>query len=165
MDVKITGLDGVIDTLKSLPPEIVSKRGGPVRAALRKAAVVIQKKELENLAISLANAPRYSTGLLEKNIIVTRGKAPFGGNGERYLVRVRRKVYPDRVGRSRGGKVTTTLAAANLLEYGSSKQKAEPFIRPAVQQAGARAIQTFQDSLSKNIQRIIKKLAKANASK
>jgi HK97 gp10 family phage protein len=160
MEVNITGLDGVIDTLKSLPPEIVSKRGGPVRAALRKAAVVIQKQEIQNLTASLANAPRYSTGLLLKNIVVTRGKAPFGGNGERYLVRVRRKAYPkEHQGK---GKPVTTLKAAHLLEYGSSTQPAEPFIRPAVRQAGQKAIDTFVTELNKSIARIIKKLESKN---
>lgn len=160
MQVRITGLDGVIDTLKSLPPEIVSKRGGPVRAALRKAAVVIQKKEIENLRVSLANAPRYSTGLLLENIVVTRGKAPFSGKGERYLVRVRRKPYP-REHRGKG-KPATTLAAANLLEYGSSTQKAEPFIRPAVRAVGQQSMDTFVSELNRSIQRIIKKLSAKN---
>lgn len=163
MEVKITGLDGVLDTLRSLPPEIVSKRGGPVRAALRKGAVVIQKQEIANLTVSLANAPRYSTGLLLKNIVVTRGKAPFGGNGERYLVRVRRKAYPKE--HQATGKPATTLATANLLEYGSSTQPAEPFIRPAVNSKGQQAIDVIVADLQASIQRIVTKLATKNKGK
>jgi len=162
-EVRITGLDGVLATLKSLPPEIVSKRGGPVRAALRKAAVVIQKQEIANLLAATSNAPSYSTGLLAKNIVVTRGKAPFSGNGERYLVRVKRRTYPREAGQK--GKPVTTLATANLLEYGSSTQPAEPFIRPAVMAKGQQAVDTFVSSLNKSIASIVKKLAAKNKGK
>ena len=159
-EVRLSGIDGVLDLLKQLPPEIVSKRGGPVRAALRKGAVVIQKAELENLARSLSNEPRYTTGLLEKNVVVTRGKAPTGGNGERYLVRVRRKAYVGKVGRSGGTKATTTIAAAQLLEYGSSTQPAEPWIRPAFQSKAREAIETTERELLASIGRVVRKLAR-----
>lgn len=39
---KMEGLEGVLATLKSLPPELVSKGGGPVRFAVRKAANIIR---------------------------------------------------------------------------------------------------------------------------
>ena len=38
VDVKLTGVAGVLKTLSSLPAEVVSKRGGPVKAALAKGA-------------------------------------------------------------------------------------------------------------------------------
>lgn len=158
-EMKITGLDGVLDMLRRLPPEVVSKRGGPVRAALRKAAVVIQKPAVANLARVTANATtdekRQNTGLLEKSVVVTRGKAPFDGNGERYLVRVKRKTYT----RS-GGKPVTTLKTAQLLEYGSSKQPAEPWLRPAFNANAEKAIYTFETSLLRSIDLIVKKLSK-----
>jgi len=156
VEMKMAGLDGVLDALRALPPEIVAKRGGPVRAALRKAAVVIHKEELARLQVALANADdegkRLSTGLLMKNVIVTRGKKPIGSEGERYLVRVRRKSY------KRNGAKVTTHQTANLLEYGSSKQKPEPWIRPAFAMKAPAAIQTAQDELVKSINRIAKKL-------
>jgi hypothetical protein len=31
VDLKVTGIDGVLDLLRKLPPEVVSKRGGPVK--------------------------------------------------------------------------------------------------------------------------------------
>ncbi len=164
-EFRIKGLDGALDTLMSLPPELVSKNGGPVRFALRKGAVVLLKAAQANLQVSLANAPRYSTGLLLKNLVVTRGKAPTGGNGERFLVRVRRKVYPSKSGKSGGGKATTTLAAAQLLEYGSSQQPAEPFIRPAFKSNAEAAKDTVERELAKAIERIVAKLAKQNARK
>lgn len=164
VDIDIKGLDGVLDTLRSLPAEVVSKRGGPVRAALRKGALVIHRQELANLAAVTAIAAsveaRLSTGFLAKNVVVTRGKAPTSGNGERYLVRVRRKGYPDRT-----GKTVTTLAAAQLLEYGSSKQPAEPWIRPAFLSRAREAIEVTERELLAGVDRIVRKLAAKNKGK
>lgn len=162
--VKLTGLEGVLKTLKGLPPEIVSRRGGPVKSALRKGARVIWAQAKGNLERVTASATedgkKLSTGLLLKNLVVTRGKPPYGGKGERYLVRVRRKVYP-----GRNGKPTTTLATANLLEYGSAKQPAEPWIRPAFQARAEEAIRTTEAELLKQIDRIVQKLAAQNKGK
>lgn len=162
MEMELHGLNGVLETLKSLPAEVVSKRGGPVKSALRKGALVILKQEKLNLQAVTANTDfmRQSTGLLLKNLIASRGKAPTNGKGERYLVRVKRKTYA-RV----GGKPVTTLKTAHLLEYGSSKQPPEPFIRPAFQAKAAEAIRTVETELVKGIDRVVKKLAAQNRSK
>lgn len=161
--LKLTGLDGVLKTLQSLPPEIVSKRGGPVKTALRKGAVVIFKAARNNLTAVTANqteeGARESTGLLLKNLVVTRGKAPNSGKGERYLVRVRRKSY------QRQGKAVTTLKTAQILEYGSVKQPPEPWLRPAFASTAEQAIQTTSAELLKAIDRVVKKLAAQNKGK
>ena len=78
VEVKLTGVDDVLASLKALPPEIVSKRGGPVKTALRKAAQVIRKQAIANLDsvtqdVSV-DGELYSTGLLKQNVVVTRGK-------------------------------------------------------------------------------------------
>ena len=159
VEVKLTGLEGVLDTLKSLPPELVSKRGGPVLAALKKGAKVIQLQEKANLRAAIAHttvdAKAESTGLLEKNLIVSRGKAPTNGNGERVLVRIKRKTYP-----GRSGKPVTTLKTAHLLEYGSSTQPAEPWIRPAFATKAEEAIRTVERELLAGIARVVAKLSK-----
>jgi HK97 gp10 family phage protein len=159
VELKLSGVEGVLDLLKSLPPEVVSRRGGPVKSALRKGAVVIRKEAALNLARAVeALDPEdegRSTGLLLKNLVVTRGKAPTGGNGERYLVRVRRKSY------KRKGAPVTTLKSAQLLEYGSSQQPAEPWLRPAFQTKAREAISTIETELVKGIDRVVKKLSKA----
>lgn len=163
MEVRLENLEGVIDALRKLPAEVVSRRGGPVRSALRKGAVVIHKQELANLRLVIARASsaseadrdkRTSTGLLAENLVITRGKPPSDGKGERFLVRVRRKVYP------RKGKSTTTLASAQLLEWGSSQQPAEPWIRPAFEGRAREAIQVVSDELLAAIERIGKRLLK-----
>ena len=161
VELKLTGLNGVLDTLRQLPPEVVSKRGGPVKASLRKGALVLLREAKLNLARATndldADGEESSTGLLQKNLIASRGKAPISGNGERYLVRVRRKTYPDRK-----GKPVTTLASANLLEYGSSQQPAEPWLRPAFQSKAEEAIRTVEKELVAGVDRIVKKLARQN---
>ena len=162
VQLKVTGMDGVLDMLKSLPAEVVSKRGGPVKTALRKGAMVIQKQEKANLLAVMQQAKdvgeRHATGLLHDNIIVSRGKQPTGGNGERYLVRVKRKTYP-RNGND-GGDPVTTWKTARLLEYGSEKQPPRSFIRSAAATKAQEAIDTATRELTKAIDRIVKKLAK-----
>lgn len=163
-EMELHGLQETVEMLLKLPPEIASKRGGPVRVALRKAAVVIHKQAVANLRGVLGHqkdgAERESTGLLLANVVVTRGKEPRGTKGERYLVRVRRKVYPGRSGKSGGQKATTTLASGQMLEYGTSQQPAEPWIRPAVESRGREAIETFERELAAGVERAVRKLAK-----
>lgn len=158
-EIKLTGIDNVLNMLQSLPAEVVSKRGGPAKVALRKGANVIAKQERANLLASTSNQTkegRESTGLLLKNLIVSRGKPPASGKGERYLVRFRRKSYPNRKGQT-----VTTLKTAQLLEYGSSQQPAEPFIRTAFQTRAREAIETIERELVAAIDRIAAKFLKA----
>lgn len=157
VETKLTGVDNVLDMLRRLPPEVVSKSGGPALRALRKGGKVIQRAEIQNLDAQMVHDDdREATGLLRKNIVVSRGKAPTGGKGERVLVRVRRKTYP-----GRSGKPVTTLQTANLKEYGSSQQEPRSFIRRAFNEKAPEAISTVERELVKDIDRIAKKLLKA----
>jgi HK97 gp10 family phage protein len=155
--IQLTGLDGVLNMLKQMPAEVVAKRGGPVRKALRKGAVVILKQAKTNLQASTSNETvdgRESTGLLLKNLIVSRGKPPAGENGERYLIRVKSKTY------GRKGKKFTTQQAGRNLEYGTVKQPAEPWLRPAFNAKAQEAIKTVETELVKDIDRIAQKMLK-----
>jgi hypothetical protein len=156
--VRIDGIDNVLNLLSGLPKEVVSKRGGPVLRALRAGARVIQKEAALNLARNVNafddDGDRQSTGLLLKNLVVTRGKEPTGSRGERMLVRVRRKSY------QRKGEPVTTLKTAQILEYGSSQQPAEPWIRPAFNSKAMQAINVTIDALLKDLDRIVRKLGK-----
>lgn len=159
--LRVRGIDEALSLLQSLPAELVSKRGGPVKSALRKGAVVLFKQAKANLQASVqassSDDVARSTGLLVKNLVVTRGKRPTSGNGERYLVRVRRKSYP-RPGKER----VTTLKSAQLLEYGSSAQPAEPWLRPAFESRKAEAAQVVQVELVKGLDRIVTKYLKGS---
>lgn len=157
VQVNITGLDGTLATLRALPPEIVSKRGGPVKAALAKGARLLRDEAKQNLRQSIAVNGERSTGELEKRVIASRGKAPFGGKGERYLVRVKQRDYINA-----DGVRTNPLMTANLLEYGSSHQPATPWLRPALQQNGEQVIEVVTSDLDRRVQAVIRKLAAQN---
>lgn len=160
VDVKLQGMEGVLETLQSLPDEVVSKRGGPVKLALAKGARVIRAQAAVNLRAAIALRGERSTGNLEKRLVVTRGKPPFGSKGERYLVRVRKRDYINALGIK-----TNPLMVANLLEYGSSHQPATPWLRPAVQQKGRETINVVTADLKRRIDLIVKKQAQQNRTK
>lgn len=156
VEVKLTGVDGVLKTLQSLPAEVVSKRGGPVKAALAKGARFVRDQERKNLQAVLEPGDE-STGLLAQNIIASRGKPPTSGRGERYLVRVKRKMYP-----GRKGEQVSTLKSAQIKEYGSAKQPARSFIRRTVQESGGQAIEIVTKDLAARVQKVVAKLASQN---
>lgn len=156
IELKVTGLEGVLDLLKSLPAEVVSKNGGPVRAALRKGALVIRNQEKANL-LAITAQDQFSTGLLYDNIIASRGRMPPGVKGEKFVIRVKRKVYPRP--NNEGGN-TSTWKTARLLEYGSSKQTAQPFIRPAASSKAQEAVNVTTAELVKRLNAIVRKLSK-----
>lgn len=157
-ELRIRGIDGVIATLRSLPPEVVSKRGGPVKASLAKGARFLRDRVKENLRRSIAEGPTTrSTGELEKRIIASRGKAPFGGKGERYLVRVKKRDYINA-----DGVRTNPLMTANLMEYGSSHQDAHPFLRPAVTQHGEQVVNIVISDLKQRLDKVVTQLATKN---
>lgn len=184
VEVKMTGLEGVLDTLKSLPPEVVSKKGGPARAALRKGAMVIVKEAKKNFAAAVAQPGKSgvteSTGFTEKNIIAMR-KIPLGGvKGERYIVTVagkphpsgheytrksRRKADSKRKVRSRKARQLMANDVAFMMEYGTSNQAATPWLRPAFAAKASEAIYTVERELIKGIDRVVKKLAAQNKGK
>lgn len=164
IELKLKGLDGVLETLKSLPPEVVSKRGGPVLSALRKGARVILKQEQSTLRTITANATvtgkRESTGLLLKSLTTKRGKAPAGGNGERVLITTKRLMYP-----GRKGEQVSVRKTGQLLEYGSHKQPAESWVRTAFAAKAREAVATTETELVKGIDKLVKKLAAKNQGK
>ena len=149
VEMTLHGLDGVIEALRRLPPDVVSKRGGPVLSALKKGARVIHKPAKAALVAS-RDPDTDSDGILAKNLIVSRGKAPTSGKGERVLIRVRKKVY-----RRTAKEVTTTLKTAQIKEYGSEKQAAEPWLRPAFQAHAAEAIDVASKSVASEIDRFM----------
>lgn len=166
-ELKLEGLDGVLETLKSLPPEIVSKRGGPARAAVRKGIAVILKQAKANFRAAVAQAGKSgitdSTGFTEKQI-VTRIKDPSGGvNGEYAVLTVRPRPHPNGKKYKRG--VIKANDIAFIMERGSSFQPATPWLIPAFESKAPEAILTVERELLAGIDRIVKKLAAQNRRK
>ncbi|CAB3904863.1 hypothetical protein LMG26858_04428 [Achromobacter anxifer] len=152
VEMRLRGVDDVMRTLQSLPAEVVSKRGGPVKTALARGARYLRDRAKENLRATIAQSGDESTGLLVQNVIASRGKPPIGSNGERYLVRVRQKTYA-----RKGKEPVTTRKTAALKEYGSSHQPATPWLRPAVQQHGQRVIELVSADVVRQIEKVVAK--------
>lgn len=184
VEMKLVGLDGVLATLKGLPPEIVSRRGGPVRGALRKGAMIIVNQARANFRAAVAQPGKTgitdTTGFTEKQIVAKRKNPPPGVNGEKYIVSVnyvehpsgrasRRKsrAAPDtkRKARKRVAKAIRANDIAFMMEYGTSKQAATPWLRPAFLSRAQEAIETTERELLKGIDRIVRKLAAQNKGK
>jgi HK97 gp10 family phage protein len=170
VEMNLTGLDGVLATLQSLPPEVVSKRGGLVLRALRKGAQVIRKQATSNLASAIRGVDKegnqLSTGLLlQKGLSISRKNPPSGVTGEMVRIRVRRAIYPNRKRNSgrRGGSKLATNDTAWFLEFGTAKQSPRPWLRPAFQAKAEAAIRTTEAELLRQIDRVVKKLASQNA--
>ena len=152
-EVRVTGAADIMRLLHELPYEMVSKRGGPVKLALAKGARIVRDQAKANLQAAIALNGDQSTGLLLKNVISSRGKPPIGSRGERYLVRVRRKAYPNRDD-------VSVRKTANLLEYGSSQQPATPWLRPAVQSKGQEVIEVMTADLLRRLELLVTRLAR-----
>lgn len=163
---KMEGLEGVLATLKSLPPELVSKGGGPVRFAVRKAANII-RDEAKAQMIARGNTPgatskNYATGFTANHIITKRTKLTRI-KGERFVVTVRTATHPN--GNKIGKKPIRTNDIAFIMEAGSAKQPAEPWLRPAFDTKRQQAATTMEVELKAAIDRIVRKLARQNKGK
>ena len=152
----VKGLDGFLETLKVLPPEIVSKSGGPVRTALRKAAVVFQKEAISNVQLIVdqpnkdGSTPENSK-TLERAIVVSR-KKPRGFKGEVFQVRVKR-----------GAKAPNGITAnkyGGVLEFGYEGVAAKPWLRPAFESNKQAALDTFVSEMRRRTEAAAKKARK-----
>lgn len=157
--VKLEGLRGVLDMLKKLPPEMVSKSGGPVKLALKKAANLLRDAAQANVQ-RIIEEPNVdgeaskSIGLLKKSIVSARGKMPPGLKGERQSVRIRKnQKYPE----SRG-KGLTAAQIGRQLEYGTEKREPKPWLRPAFDANKEAATQLFVTEINRRGQALIDKL-------
>lgn len=150
--VRLEGLDEILKTLKALPPEIVSRRGGPVRTSLRKAAVVIQKEAQNNVDRMVADGETAeSTGTLRKSLIVSR-KKPGNFKGERFWVRIKRSA------KNPAGQTANTYGG--VLEFGDERIPAKAWMRRAWESKKAEALDTFMREMPKAIEAAVKRARK-----
>ncbi|MBB1599969.1 HK97-gp10 family putative phage morphogenesis protein [Variovorax sp. UMC13] len=156
------GLDDILSKLKSLPPEIASKNGGPVKSALRKGGVVVQKAAQAAVRRVVRNTVQegyLSTQVLEKAIVLRRDPNPQrSGANERYRVLIARgRKYGDRTNK---GKPLTAVMTGRWLEVGTEDQPAEPWMTPAYFESRERALSTVVTELSKGVNRAIAKYSR-----
>jgi hypothetical protein len=149
--IQLHGLDGVLELLQKLPAEVVSKGGGPVRRSAFKGIKVIRDQ-------AGLSGITESTGFTEKNIIAKRKAPPSGVKGERYILTMRPRKHPS--GKKFGSRALQANDIAYIMELGSSKQPATPWMRPAFAAKAEEAIRTIERELPKDLDRIVRKLSK-----
>jgi len=161
MQMNISGLDNVLKTLQSLPPEVVSKRGGVVRQSLAAGIRVIQKEARKNLVRATSTSGKtnisYGTGLTAKNVVYKRKNMPNGIRGERLVMTVAYKRHPLFTTQYRNKPIKFNDIAF-MLEYGTVNQQAEPWLRPAFLAKKQEAYDKVQADLLKRIDKVTNKL-------
>ena len=157
---EIRGLDGVLRALQALPKEVSQKRGGPVRASLRKGANIIRNEARKNVR-RITTTPNIggvdrSTGKLEKSIAVVRGKTSLRRNEERMMVLVpKRARYPVDPRTPTGIGVATV---GRMLEYGTSRNKPHRWMGPAFHAKKGEALDTIVRELRAGIDKAVRAL-------
>lgn len=141
---EIHGMREALETLKQLPEHIAPRGGGPINSSLFKAAD-IWRKQVETNAANLGpgvHNKRTGPHRLKNNIIRARDSEPErDGFYARVFVGYRARVF-----------------WGAFVENGTEKQRAQPFLRPTLDQAGDRPITVFAESLRKDIERITNRL-------
>ncbi|MNM24927.1 hypothetical protein D3C81_353670 [compost metagenome] len=158
----VSGLDGVKAKMAQLKHE-ASYKGG--RAALRKATIVLREQ-------ARANARRLddheSTEAIWKNVELRWNGRAFKRNGQlAFRLGVLGGARYSRY--QKDGKSTAQRASSNpggdtwywrMLEFGTAKMAARPFLRPVADQAGQKAIDTFAREFNAALDRALRKQAK-----
>jgi HK97 gp10 family phage protein len=167
MAAEIEGLAGLLDALKALPAEVVSKSGGPVKTAMRKAANVIRDEARRRVAYDASKPGPH----VRDNIVSQRDSHPerIGLQGERYRVGVRggAKSYANtRRNRQKGrtGKKYTTVGTTywwRFLEFGTEKMHAKPFLRPAFESKRDEALAVIVSELTDGIAKAAAKVKRS----
>jgi len=165
-EFNLKGASELVKMLHELPAELVSKNGGPVKLALRKAAKVIRDEESRRFQALNSHDPA-NTGLLDRSIIVKRGRVDPGFKGEKMIVTFKRYVYlksflsnVKKLGTAAKMDTVTTRKTAQIFEYGSSHQPPRPFIRPSFQAKAGEATDVFISDLKRRIELLNKRVAR-----
>jgi len=136
------------NALRALPKEISGKNGGPLRGALFAAGEVIQKEAIQNAPVGQGTP---HPGNLKKQIFLYRDRNPTAlGLNEHYILSVR-------TGRKGLRKLKLGSAIRSLtgndawywffVEFGTSKQPAQSFMRRAFESQKEKALNTFRRGL------------------
>jgi HK97 gp10 family phage protein len=161
----VQGLDGLLSTMKQLPSEIVSKNGGPGRAALARGSRRMRDEVR-------ANAPKRS-GFLVTQIVSMRSRKPqaFGGS-ELYSVGVKggaRAKYARTKRNQRLGRVGKSYEKPSnafywrFQEFGVPSRNIQPlaFFRRALRKLANPVIDQFAVDLRQALDRIVRKLRRS----
>lgn len=153
----IDGLEQLRQALRRLPEELQKKALGDSVAA---GASVISKEAKFLAPVLMTPDPRRTPGLLQRMIAATKGKR--NGSEAAAFVRVRRLVR----GALRKKKAKTGLTGAELdpfywafVEFGTSKNKANSFLRKAFDTRKEDAARAIAKALGEGIDKAAAKVA------
>jgi HK97 gp10 family phage protein len=155
----IQGIDGVVGKLKGLGPKLAKKGLG---AAMRKGAAIVRKDAVARARLF----DRPETPLNVSKEIVTRTSAKLGKREGGVVVQVgvrggAKQYVNNRANRSAGrvGKRYEGPGAVfywRFLEFGTSKMRAQPFMRPALANNVERVTTTVVAELNSQIDALVK---------
>ena len=144
--VRIEGVDDLLTAMKRLPPELISKKGGPCKLAMKAGATVIRDEAKARVAVG--HQPGDDVHVRD-NIIVSRDPRPRASGAdvtERFVVRVKRKKQDPKLGPG-----TKNWGA---LEFGNEHQAARPFLRPAFEAKKEQALAVIVSKLRDGVAKI-----------
>ncbi len=148
-------LEGVDDLKRALAEVSADIRKKSVRSALRSAGRVIQVSARAKAPVLTTPAPHRKPGTVKKSIVVRASKFARRAGDEGIYINVRGIRGKARVARlgAAGAKNPNDPFYWRFLELGTKKMAARPFLRPAAEQAGNAAIQTFMQSIVPQIEK------------
>lgn len=151
-DVKfnMSGIDGIVKKMRAIP---VALRKKPARSALGKGATVLRKQAKTNAASS--DDPE--TGRKIADNIVQRFRGRFYKRTGDLMISVGVGTEKGRIPEGNpdtGPKGNTPHW--HLVEEGTELMPAQPFLRPAAEQAAEQVFQTFCTELDKEMDKLVK---------
>lgn len=155
--MQLTGFKELAAAMRELP-EKVARNG--LRAAVNAGATVIKKE-------AIVKAPQ-DTGALKANLYQKQVREKSGPMQQTFYVGVRRGVakYANTAANRRSGKAGKAYKNDGstwywrLVEFGTSKMAAQPFLRPAYEIKKEEAVKAIGAKLDERIQKHAKELAK-----
>jgi HK97 gp10 family phage protein len=150
IEFKMSGFDQLEKSLSKLPKEF---RDSVERTALRVAAKAIEKR-------AKAGAP-VGSGLLKKSIGVTVKKNKSGKNSGSLSARVGARTGYAETQMVNGKSVKKDpVKYAGIVEYGTAKMPARPFIRNAVESSRSEVMELLSKGYNQGLARVAKKIKK-----
>ena len=152
--VKIEGLKELNDALKKLPEAVAKKH---LKAAVGGASGIIKKQVAANVAMQFTER----TGTLRRAVYSAAIKELSTAYSQTYFVGVRSgKKFQAR--KLKSGKVAGSRDAYywKFLEFGDSKIRARPFLRPAFEQKKMEAAEEIKKRLALAIEKESKAVGK-----
>jgi HK97 gp10 family phage protein len=148
MAIQLTGVHELRRAIEALPKEL---KRTVESSALRAGMTPVRKSAAANLSRSM------DTGLLKKSLGLTVKKTRKGQLTARVGARSGFTQTVTRKGRSKPEKVNP-VKYAHLVEYGTSKAPAKPFIRPAVESNSGAILEGMAKGYAKGMDRVVRKI-------